>query len=345
MSSQANTLFLSHKDILSLDISVKECIDTTLLILKEHGCKRTMLPPKPSIVPREGVFFTAIPTYLKDLNISGVKWVSRFPDNKKMPKVMSTIVLNDMQTGLPLAVMDAGWITAMRTGATAALTAKYFGIKHFSTISIMGLGVQSVAVLLCFKEMFKDLKNVKLFEYKDTAQRFVKRFLRHTKKFLNPKGSDKLKDMAFLHASDFNFSWHKDMKDLFHNSDVVVTAPTYAPKPFVKPSWLESGLLALPIHHRGWEKCVSSFDKIVTDDANQLEHYMEGDAPKVYAEIGEVFAGKKKGRKNDREKILAYNIGLAVSDIALADYVYNIAVKEDIGCRYELNNYDGVFWL
>lgn len=327
---KAETLSLSHQDILNLNITIKECIEVIEEVLKEHGKKQIMLPSKSSIIPDEGIFFTSMPAYVPALKISGIKWVSRFPENRKLniPKVISTLILNEMVTGKPLAVMEGSWVTAMRTGATAAITAKYFAKKDFDTVSIIGTGVQSTAILMCLMELCPQIRNVKLLQYKDTAERFINRFSSES--------------LSFIRCSN--------MKDIFKGATIVISSPTYAPTPFVEKEWLSDGILALPIHHRGWEKCAFSFDKVITDDLNQTNHYVEegefsGGMPPIYAELGEVILGIKKGRENEAEKIIAYNIGIAISDIALGKYVYEKAVSKGVGVSLNLNNYDRSFWL
>lgn len=324
------TLFLSHQDILNLEITVEECIEITEKVLKEHGKKNVFLPSKSSIIPSEGIFFTSMPAYLPALEVSGIKWVSRFPENKKLniPKVISTFILNEMVTGKPLAVMESSWVTAMRTGATAAITAKYFAKKNLDTIAIIGAGVQAVAVLMCLMEVCPQIRNVKVFKHKDTAERFINRFS----------------------VENLNFTCCSNMEEVFKNISIAITSPTYALTPFVENKWLPDGILALPIHHRGWEKCAFSFDKVVTDDLNQTNHYIEagefsGGMPPIYAELGEVILGIKKGRENEAEKIIAYNIGIAISDVALGKYVYEKALSKGVGVSLNLNNYDDCFWL
>jgi len=85
---------------------------------------------------------------------------------------------------------------------------------------------------------------------------------------------------------------------------------------------------------RAWYgDAILTVDKFVTDSWEQTEHFHEQGAfpdgmPRLYAELGEIVAGKKKGRENPRERILAINIGLALEDVIVADYVYKKAVKK-----------------
>jgi len=321
-------IVLSHKQILSLKITFNECLNAIVDVLKEHANERVFMPAKVSIAPEDGIFFTSMPSYVPKYNMSGIKWVSRFPKNtnKNIPKVISTYLLNDMITGHPLAVMEASWLTAMRTGVMAGLTAKYFATQEAKTLAIIGAGVQSVACLQFIYKLCPQIKKIKIYRYKNTAVRFIKRF-RPTK-------------LIFEICS----SIEKTVKD----SDIILTATTYVNKPFVNPNWLKEGVLVLPIHHRGWENCAMKFDKTITDDKEQTLYYkskgeFSGGLPNIYAELGEIILGKR-ARDNNKEKIIAYNIGIAICDIALAKIIYEKAVKKGIRNQF-FNDYKGSFYL
>ena len=85
------------------------------------------MPPKPGVHSRPDAFIHAMPAYIPALHAIGMKWVSGYPANQArgLPYITGLLILNDDETGLPLAVMDCTWITAMRTGAATALAAKY----------------------------------------------------------------------------------------------------------------------------------------------------------------------------------------------------------------------------
>ena len=81
------------------------------------------MPPKPGVHSRPDAFIHAMPAYIPALRAIGMKWVSGYPENQArgLPYITGLLILNDDETGLPLAVMDCTWITAMRTGAATAL--------------------------------------------------------------------------------------------------------------------------------------------------------------------------------------------------------------------------------
>jgi ornithine cyclodeaminase/alanine dehydrogenase-like protein (mu-crystallin family) len=120
-------LYLSQEEVKSVDLSMAEIIDLLETAFRDKGEGRVEMPPKPGIHPGGGDnFIHAMPAYIPSMKSAGIKWVSGFPENFKhdLPYITGLLILNDPQTGLPVAVMDCVWITAMRTGAATAVGAR-----------------------------------------------------------------------------------------------------------------------------------------------------------------------------------------------------------------------------
>lgn len=121
-------LYLSAAEVAAVGPTMAECIGALEVAFREKGEGRVEMPPKPGIHPGgEDNFIHAMPAYIPALRSAGLKWVSGFPGNanRGAPYNAGLLVFNDVETGLPLAVMDGGWITAMRTGAASAVAAQY----------------------------------------------------------------------------------------------------------------------------------------------------------------------------------------------------------------------------
>src|SRR5512146_103132 len=120
-------LYLSQAQVASLGISMREIIDALEAAFRELGNGHVEMPPKPGVHTQPDAFIHAMPAFIPALHSVGVKWVSGYPGNGKrgLPYISGLLILNDQVTGMPLAVMDCIWITAMRTGAATALAAKY----------------------------------------------------------------------------------------------------------------------------------------------------------------------------------------------------------------------------
>ena len=83
------------------------------------------------------------------------------------------------------------------------------------------------------------------------------------------------------------------------------------------------GCTIIPVHTKGFQNCDLFFDKIFGDDTDHLHGFRYFNQFKQFAEISDVLTGKAKGRENDEERILSYNIGLGLHDIIFASKIYS----------------------
>ncbi|MBI3943488.1 MAG: ornithine cyclodeaminase family protein, partial [Chloroflexi bacterium] len=168
-------LYLSRKDVENVGLPMSEIIQDLQIMFKEKGEGRVEMPPKPGIHTREDAFIHAMPAYIPSLEAAGLKWVSGYPGNQKkgLPYITGLLILNDPETGIPLAIMDATWITAKRTGAATAVAAKYLARPDSSKVGIIACGVQGRSNLEALSNVFK-IKQVKAFDlYPEVARKFA----------------------------------------------------------------------------------------------------------------------------------------------------------------------------
>jgi ornithine cyclodeaminase/alanine dehydrogenase-like protein (mu-crystallin family) len=318
-------LYLSRKDVESLGISMKEIISVVEAGLREKGYGMVEMPPKPGIHPRPDSFIHAMPAYLKGMDLAGIKWVAGYPENRKkgLPYITGLFILNDPDTGIPLSVMDASWITAMRTGAVTAISAKYLARKESKILGIIGCGVQGRSNAEALSAIF-DLSEIRAYD-------------------VNPDAAEKYrKEIKFKLGIDVNVM--KSPREAVEGSDIVVTAGPILkdPKPVIEAEWFKNGGFAAPLDFDSYWKpsAMHSMDKFVTDDKNQLMYYKSigyfREIPEVYAELDEIVVGKKPGRESDSERIMAMNLGLAIHDVVVADLIYRKAREMGIGTELEL---------
>src|SRR5512143_1234464 len=126
--NRSEFLYLSKDDVVSAGLTMAEIVGTVERAFVEMGNGRVEMPPKPGIHPGQGGdnFIHAMPAYIPAMKSAGIKWVSGYPVNqaKGLPYITGLLILNDPETGLPKAVMDCTWITAMRTAAATAVAAR-----------------------------------------------------------------------------------------------------------------------------------------------------------------------------------------------------------------------------
>ena len=318
-------IYLSQEDILDMKLKLKEVIDLVEKGLEEHGRRRVENPPKPGIHSKSNSFIHAMPAYYKDLNIGGMKWVSGYPDNRDLglPQILGLLILNDMNTGVPLCVMDCRWITAMRTAAVTGITAKYCAKKNSSTLGIIGAGVQGKYNLIVLKEMIPSIEKVKLFDIsKEAAEKYQNELSKKV---------------------GVEITIGKDVESVSRGSDIILTATQKLENPLVKNEWFEKGCLGIGLEgSRAWYgEAILKADKFVTDDWEQTKYYKTQGSfadglPNNYTEIGKIICGEKPGRENDDERILAISPGLALEDMIVANHIYQVAKEKNIYRRLPL---------
>src|SRR5512142_2003082 len=101
-------LYLSQADVRQVGLSMAEIITALAQMFREKGAGRVEMPPKPGIHTRPDAFLHAMPAYIPAANAAGMKWVGGYPENHGfgLPYITGLLVLNDPETGVPLAVMD-----------------------------------------------------------------------------------------------------------------------------------------------------------------------------------------------------------------------------------------------
>ena len=281
-------LYLSKKDVEKVGLSMAEIIETVEDSFREKGEGRVEVPPKPGIHPRPDSFIHAMPAYIPSMNAAGIKWVSGFPENYKrnLPYITGVIILNDPETGVPICIMDAAWVTAMRTGAATAVAAKYLARRDSKVFGIIGCGVEGRSNLEAIITVFEDLEEVRAYDInKDNLDRYVSEV---KEKY----------DIRVMPADS--------PRKAVEGCDIVVTATPILknPNPVIEASWFKDGGFACPIDFDSYWKpeAMHSMHKFCTDDKEQLIYYKSVgyfiDILKVYASLGEIVAGKNVGRKN-----------------------------------------------
>jgi len=313
-------LYLSQADVASIGLTMAEIIAALEQMFREKGEGRVEMPPKPGIHTSPDAFIHAMPAYIPALQSAGMKWVSGYPENYKrgLPYISGLLILNDPETGVPLAVMDCVWITARRTGAATAVAAKYLARPASEVVGILGCGVQGRSNLEALRVCFP-LKRVLAYDVNPEAQR------RYVQEMRERFGLEVV-PVA-------------EPKQALAGCDIVVTAGPIlkVPHATIKPGWFEAGGFASLVDFDSYwhPDALREADKFCTDDVPQLEHYREvgyfQDIPPIYADLGELATGRKPGRESAAERTMACNLGLALDDMATAPLIYRRALERGIG--------------
>jgi ornithine cyclodeaminase/alanine dehydrogenase len=320
-----NILYLSKFDVAQVGLGVAEVIRILEGAFREKGQGRVEMPSKIGIHTRPDAFSHAMPAYLPDQGAAGIKWVSAYPENFKqgLPYISGLIVLNDPESGIPTAVMDCTWITAARTGAATALSAKYLARSESRVAGILACGVQGRSNLEALSVLFP-LERVYAYDVnRSTQDCYVAEM--SSKLNLEVIGVDEPRQAVV-------------------ESDLVVTSGPIQkhPTPAIEHGWLKAGAFASSVDFASYWRpdALSECDRISTDDLAQFQFYRTAGyfngLPDPDCDLGELVCAQKPARQNPAERTIAINLGLALEDIAVAPVIYQRAVEMGIGTPLEL---------
>ena len=318
-------LYLSQEDVRTVALDIKTIIDLLEKAFHEKGVGKVEMPPKPGIHTQPDAFIHAMPAYIPSLRSAGIKWVSGYPANqsKGLPYITGLLILNDVETGVPLAIMDCVWITAYRTAGATALAAKYLARPDSETIGIIACGVQGRTNLEALAALFP-VKKVYAYDIDDDVQH---------------KYVEEMSEQLELEIIGVDTP-----SDAVRESDLIVTSGPILkePTPTIERDWMKEGAFGSAVDFDSYwaPEAMAQMDKISTDDHAQFDYYRSQGyfqhTPAPYADLGEIVAGTTSTRDGDHERILAINLGLAIDDMAVAPEIYRRAKELGVGTWLEL---------
>jgi ornithine cyclodeaminase/alanine dehydrogenase len=318
--TQGDLLYLSREDVEAAGVDMAAVIALVEAGFREKAAGRVEMPPKPGIHPQPDAFIHAMPAYIGGMQSAGVKWVGGNPANpaRGLPYISGLIILNDVDTCVPYAVMDCTWITGYRTGAATAVAARHLARPDSASAGIVACGFQGRTNLLALAEVFR-LTRVYAFDTNDSVQR---RFVSEMSAALN-----------------IDIVGVRDAREAVTASDLVVTSGPLLkhPDPTIPKDWLQPGAFASAVDFDSYwtADALAQFDRIATDDHAQFQYYRRAGyfqrTPDPYADLGELVGRQKPGRQRADERTMAINLGLALDDMAVAPEVYRRARARGLG--------------
>jgi len=255
--------------------------------------------------------------------------VSDFVDNheRQLPSEMGLLSLFDPGTGVPLAILDATAITAMRTGALTAIGARYLARRDSHTLGHVGARGSAYWNVRLLCHVLPELQEIRVHSRRSESRNaFAARLEQELDRHVEPVDT-----------------WEQCVLD----ADVVVEASRLeSPQPLLRTAWIAGGALVVPY---GTVSAVELdltdiMDKVLVDDWGQARagplgalraHVDSGrlSETNLYGELGEVVCGLKPGRETPEEAILFWHRGLSLSDIALGHALLQKAKGLNLGTR------------
>jgi len=320
--------YINGPDIEALNITDTEILDAIESGLHAQGNHETVIEPRVHLIPDPAFngHFNVLRGYIAPMQLAGIKIVGDYVENYKrgLPSELAMLNLFDPQTGVPIAVMDATFITDARTGAVTALGAKHLARKSSKVLGHIGARGTSYWNVRLLDRIF-DFDEIRVHSRRPESR---EAFARRLEQDLGKR---------IVVTED----WESCVRD----ADIVVEASRLnKPTPLLKTDWIKRGALVIPYGTMSAVELslTDIMDKMVVDDWGQCKGGMFGslrahvEAGKLseqtlHAELGEIIAGKKPGRESDEETNLFWHRGLSLSDVALGECILRKARAQGVG--------------
>jgi ornithine cyclodeaminase len=318
-------IYLDREALVSAGLlDFARAVDDVESVFKMLAAGEVVMPPKVAIE----LFFNdgspkghliAMPVYVKPLGVAGVKWAAGFFRNPErgLPHGLDVIVLSDPETGRPLAVMEGALVTAVRTGAAAAVGAKYLAPDGTEIAALIGAGVVGRAAAHALRAALPGLAELRVYDLK--------------------------REKAEAVAKEVGGKVAGGLKEAVRGSDIVVTATT-SHSQFVKLGWLKRDCLCVEIGKNELEDAVIlRADRVVVDYWEQVKSrewvslarlWRQGLLPE--SRIEEIARIVSMGRLGGGGLRVFSPIGMACEDIVVANRLYREAEKRSLGVRLPL---------
>lgn len=328
-------LLLNENEVRSL-VTMKDVVEACEKTFLGMGTDKVVNPTKVNLDlgidgkwPGFNASMNAMPAYVGWQNIAGIKWIGGWYENpsRGLPFLSAMILLAEAETGRFLAAMEGKLITDMRTGAQSAVAYKNFSGKKEILMGLYGAGVQGRTQATAFAEVC-DIKELRVFD-------------------IYPEAAEKFKaDMEALLPGKIRIC--ATQKEAAVDCDVVVSV-SHGKDKYIKDEWVKQGAAVFPMgsNTEASNELLLRADKIIVDHIGQTLHRgalsdvvsrgLLGEKD-IYATIGEVVAGKKKGFENPQQRIVCIPIGTGAMDITTAAVVYKRAKGKGIGTEFAFTN-------
>ena len=315
--------FLSSADLDTLGLGMGEIIDILEGAFRAKAAGEVTMPPKIFFHRGGPRFYSSMVCASPALGYAGCKWQSGDPANPDigLPYIQGLYILTEDATGRMCAVMDAEWITGRRTAAASGLVIRHLAKASDRTLGILGCGLQARAHLEAVHAVRPQFGECLCYDIVPERQdRFVAEM-----------------------AGNFGFGSVVGMnspQEVARNSDVLVTGGPIQKdrRPVILSDWIGAGTLVVTIDYDSYvtDEAIRAMNLVLTDDYGQIEDARrnEGKFPavdRVDSTVADLVAHGKGARTSDRQRILVFNLGIALEDLATAVEALNRAEQSGVG--------------
>lgn len=309
--------YLSQSSLHGLQLSAEDVTTSIEQLILGKERQQAWNAPKAVITPPDGRYMMATLAAANDPPFLAVKALVLNPANPQhgLKSINALVTLLDSRSGMPLAILDGNWVTAVRTAGLSAAAAKRLARPDASIAAFIGCGVQALSHLHVFAQIFP-LKEIRAFG----------RGLNSREQFC--RAAEK---MGFLAIAS------KTAQNAVHDADIVVTSVTLSPQliPFLDAHWLKPGaFVTMTDLAEPWlAESLSALDRIIIDDLEQEASMAKPlvDPELVSGDLTGLVTGTVKGCCAQDERTAFIFRGLALGDLAIAGLAYQRACQSSLG--------------
>lgn len=323
-------MILSAKDQAVL-VDMGEVLEHVSIALKEFSAGKTDTPIRMSLPFGRTSTGLVMPSVAEGLETMGLKYVTVVPTNKEIEKktIYGVVLLSDVKTGEPLALLEGSYLTLVRTGALSGIATKYLAREDAKKLGIIGTGEQSKGLCEAILAV-RDIDEIYVYNRSEEKAR---------------KFAEFVKEKFGKEVTVFG-----DANEVVRNSDILVTS-TNAMEPVFsedlrpgthvnavgsfRPDMQELPSEALRLASK---VVVEAPDAALEETGDLQVPIKEGIflAQDIHGELGKIVSGELSGRENDQEITIFKSVGLAIADIVVAKYLYNKALENNAGVTVSL---------
>ena len=327
MERNQTLLYLSEADEKAVGLDMAKVID----VLEEAHVARKLgkvqQPPKPGLRPvGSRGFLDGYLAYVGDTKYLGIKWLSGYFDNpaKGLPFINGLILLNDVETGMPLSVMGCGYITGLRTAGVNGMALRRLVTRQNVTVSVIGCGLQGRTNLMAALSCGWSVEKILCWNIRRSGAEAYR------------------EEMAAMYPQ-YDISVAESMEEAVSRADVLIIGAPLEPDGstrIIPPGLMKPGVTIAAVNgdFSFLEETLTEIDRVYVDDndgyaARKASPMLSDRLPDESFEIAELVMGVCEGRRNDTERILITAEGMAINDISTAYMMYTEAMRKNIGVR------------
>ena len=322
MAKAEPILYLSNRDLEELGLSLGEIVPILEEMFRRKASGDTVQPPKIFFHRGGPRFYSSMVSSAPGLGYAGCKWQSGDPENpaRGLSYIQGLFILSEDATGQPVAIMDSKWVTGNRTAAASAVAAKHLARRDARTIAILGCGLQGRKNLEALKAVLPSLARCQAYDV--VAER----------------------EAAFVHET--HDRWGVSVvgagsaEGAVRGADIVITAGPieHHRRATLMPEWLAAGSLTIALDYDSYvtDAAIAAADLVLTDDRRQIEDARQREGKftgvrRIDAELADLLTTGRGRRTHEEQRVLVFNLGIALEDLATGVEILNRARKKKAG--------------